>query len=245
VELCTRTRSIGANTHRGSVWRGTGEAVELPPAAAAVDLLRGAIDKIGSSVSLLYSRKEFYRDERFETVSDYPNAGATYTRAGLPPGEEGDRKWREICEEHNQDPNVKSFTLLEAPTTFTEGATQSPPWPLTELIALYVLAGKPLDPLLEALHPDPTEVNEERLHQAIEELRLKAGQLARLVRGGVIRQGPTTGDLSPPEQNASRFINRRSGEGASETDTRKLLKEHGISSSEFTRLKNLKIEPPQ
>jgi hypothetical protein len=225
--------------------RGTGEAIELPPAAAAVELLRPAIDKLGSSVSLLYSRREFYRDERFETVSDYPSASRTYRRAELPPGEEGDRKWRELCEEHNQDPSSSSIFVLEAPTTFAEGATQSPPWPLTELIALYVLVGKPLDPLLEVLHPDPAKVDEERLHKAIEALRLKAGQLATRVRGGIVRTGPSTGELSPLDQNAARFINRRAGEDASETETRKLLKELGISSSEFTRLKNLKIEPPQ
>jgi len=193
----------------------------------------------------LESRREVYRDERFDTVSDYPNASATYAREGFPPGEEWDEKWRELCVKYGHDPSVDSFFLPSAPITTSEGATRIPPEPLTQLIALYVLAGEPLEALLDALHPEPSEADRQRLHQAIEELWHKAGQLATLVRGGVIRRGPSTGDVSPREQTAARFISDQLSKGTPAEEIHAVLRKRGYSQQEITRLKNLKIEPPQ
>ena len=226
--------------------RGTGQAIELPPAKGAEDLFRQAIKNMERDLLLLDSRREVYREERFETVSDYPSASTTYYRDTiLLLYEDGEEQWRKLCEEHGQDPSIDHFFVPEAPATFPEGATQSPPEPLTELIALYILNGEPLDPLLEVLHPQPLEVNQERLRQAIGELRLKAGQLATLVRGGSIRRGPPTGELSSTELGIARSISKRLREGTSEAEIYKLLNEQGISPQEVTRLKNLKIDSPQ
>jgi hypothetical protein len=225
--------------------RGTGQALELPPAKRAEDLFRKAIKNMETGLLYLDSRREFYRDERFDTVSDYPNASATYAREGFPPGEEWDEKWRELCIKYGQDPSVDSFYLPSAPITTSEGATQHPPEPLTELIALYVLAREPLDPLLEALHPEPSEADQERLHQAVEELWHKSGQLATLVRGGIIRRGPSTGDVLPREQTAARFISDQLSKQTPEAEIRKVLRERGYSQQEIARLRNLKIEPPR
>ncbi len=225
--------------------KGTGQAIELPPAKEAEDLFRRAIKSLEKGLLALDSRKEFYRDERFETVSDYPQASGTYAREMYPTGEDWDKEWEKVCKEHGQEPNVDSFFVQNAPITISEGATQSPPEPLTELIALYVLAGMPLNPLLEALHPDPSSADHERLRQAVEQLRLKSGQLGTLVRGGRIRRGPSTGELSHHEQNAARFIQRRLRQGFSEAEISKLLSEHGYTRQYITRLKNLRIEPPQ
>jgi len=110
---------------------------------------------------------------------------------------------------------------------------------------LYVLAGEPLDPLLDALHPDPSEAQLQRLHQAANELLHKAGQLATLVRGGIIRRGPSTGELSPQDQNAASYITNQLRQGVPEAEIRELLSKLGFSQQEITRLKNLKIEPPR
>jgi hypothetical protein len=198
--------------------RGTGQAIELPPAKRAEDLFQSAIGKMEKALWTLDSRKEFYRDERFDTISDHPNASATHYRDISPLGEDGDEEWRKLCEWHGQDPSVDHFFAPVAPIATSEGAPQIPPEPLPELIALYVLAGEPLDPLLVALHPNPSEAKQKRPHQAVEELWHKAGQLATLVRGGIIRQGPSTGELSPREQSAARFISRRLREGVSESE---------------------------
>jgi hypothetical protein len=81
--------------------RGTDEAVELPPAAAAADLLRGAIERMKGNVSSLYSRKEFYRDDRFETTQHIPSASAAFRRDQFPDEE----TWRQKCEEYGEDPD--------------------------------------------------------------------------------------------------------------------------------------------
>jgi hypothetical protein len=189
----------------------------------------------------LDSRKEFYRDERFDTISDHPNASATYYRDVYPLGEDGDEEWRRLCEKHGQDPSVDHFFAPVAPIATSEGASQIPPEPLPELITLYVLAREPLDSLLETLHPNPSEAKQERLDQAVQELWHKAGQLATLMRGGIIRTGPSTGELSPREQSIARFINRRLREGASEAEIYKLLRKQGFSRAEVNRLKDLKL----
>jgi len=193
----------------------------------------------------LDSRREFYRDERFDTISDHPNASATHYRDVYPPGEEGDEEWRKLCERHGQDPSVDHFFAPVAPIATSEGASPFPPEPLPELIALYVLTGEPLHPLIEALHPNPLEVDQVRLDQAVEELWHKARQLATLVRGGIIRRGPSTGDVSPREQSAARFISNQLSKGTSEADIREVLRKRGYSQQQITRLKNLKIDPPQ
>jgi hypothetical protein len=221
--------------------RGTGQAIELPPAKSAENLFQAAIGEMERSLWTLDSRKEFYRDERFDTISDHPNASTTHYRDIFPPGEEGEEEWRKLCERHGQDPSVDHFFVPVAPIATSEGALQITPEPLPELIALYVLARKPLNQLLEALHPNPSEAEQERLDQAVEELWHKAGQLATLVRGGKIRRGPSTGDLSPREQSAARFISKRLHEGVPEAEIYRLLREQEFSPSEIRRLKDLKL----
>jgi len=221
--------------------RGTGQAVELPPAKRAETLIRKAIQNMETSWLYLDSRREFYRDERFDTISDHPNASATHYRDVYPPGEEGDEEWRKLCERHGQDPSVDHFFAPVAPIATSEGASRFPPEPLPALIALYVLSGEPLHPLLEALHPNPSEVNQERLDQALEALWHTAGQLATLVRGGIIRRGPSTGELPPSEQSIARFISIQLREGVSEAEIYELLRKRGLSQSEITRLRDLKL----
>src|SRR5215217_4849956 len=65
--------------------RGTGQAVELPPAKRAETLFGKAIRNMETDLSQLNLRREFYRDERFDAVSDYPETGTTFARESLPP----------------------------------------------------------------------------------------------------------------------------------------------------------------
>jgi hypothetical protein len=225
--------------------RGSGQAIDLPPAKNAEDMLRRAVERLRSDLLPLDSRTEIYKDERFEAVSDYPGASTTWYRDIFPPGAEGDEEWRKLCEKHGQNPGIDHFFAPHDPIFFPEGVTQNPPSPLTELIATYVLASEPLEPLLEALHPNPAEVDEERLDQAVDELRHKAGQLATIVRGGIIRRGPSTEDLSLSEHNAASFITSQLRQGVPAAELRALLRERGYSQQEFTRLKNLNIQSPQ
>jgi hypothetical protein len=225
--------------------RGTGQAIELPSAKRAEDLFRKAIRNAETDLLHLNLRREFYSDERFDAISDYPETSTTFARENLPPGEEGDEIWRKLCTRLGRDPSVGSFVLTPVPTITYLGATQSPPEPLTQLIAIYVIAGEPLDALLDALHPDPSGVDKERLHQAVDELWRKAGQLATLVRGGVIRRGPSTGEVSPYERSTAHYISHQLSKGIAKAQIREALRRLGYSQQEITRLMNLKIGPPQ
>jgi hypothetical protein len=240
-----KTNHCRENRGRRRAKRGTGQAIELPPARRAEDLFRKAIRNVETDLLHLNLRREFYGDERFDAVSDYPETSITFAREKLPPGEEGDEIWRELCIKVGHDPSVDSFVRTPVPTITYLGATQSPPEPLTQLIALYVLAGEPLDALLDALHPDPSEGDKQRLHQAVDELWRKAGQLATLVRGGVIRRGPSTGEVSPHERAAAHYISHQLSKGIAKAQIHEALRKLGYSQQEITRLKNLKIEPPQ
>ena len=97
--------------------RGTGQAPELPRAKRAEDLFGKAIRNMETDLSQLNLRREFYRDERFDAVSDYPETGTTFARESLPPGEEGDEKWRELSTKYGHDPSVDSFILTSVAMT--------------------------------------------------------------------------------------------------------------------------------
>src|SRR5215211_4932847 len=84
--------------------RGSGQAIDLPLAKNAEDMFRRAIESLLNDLLPLDSRREIYKDERFETVSDYPDASTIWYRDSFPPGVQGDEEWRKLCEKHGQNP---------------------------------------------------------------------------------------------------------------------------------------------
>ena len=123
------------------------------------------------------------------------------------------------------------------------GAMQHPPEPLTRLIATYALADEPLELLLHALHYNPSEIKQERLKQAIEELRHKAGQLAKFVYGGELRRGRTTGEENSEKHLIGWIVHREREAGLSDEEIRGVLERHGydIPLAEIRRLGNLRL----
>ncbi len=55
------------------------------------------------------------------------------------------------------------------------GAPTSPSLSLPALIAMYLLAGGKLDPLLEALHPNPTAETREQIARLVESKKKSGG----------------------------------------------------------------------
>jgi hypothetical protein len=119
-----------------------------------------------------------------------------------------DEDWKDICQRFGKDPHSETFELWNARFVEPAGATQSPQEPLTKLIAIYILTGLPLESLLGRLHFAPETVNEAELRRHIEGeivkkrrngktstqhipgLKTKAAQVAKLICGGTLRQGP-------------------------------------------------------
>jgi hypothetical protein len=238
---------------------GSGERQELPPAAEATPLFRQALQFLNEQVDLLETRKEYVQDERF-VAQDEHHAPIFWTR----PHGMSDDDWRALCEKLGQSSDSDGFELWESALVEPAGATQSPQEPLTTLIAVYLLAGLPPEPLLDRLHfaSETVDIEEIKRHlDGVEErkrgadgkiktqhkpgLKTKAAQLARLMRGGLLRRGPSTEELSPEEQNIIWYRQQRARDGVPDaTIFRELKEKRGLSKAEYQRLKKFRLDFP-
>jgi hypothetical protein len=207
--------------------RRTSEREELPPASAATVIFRIALVMLENDIAKLAKRREWLQGERF-VAGDY---------------ETGRVVLRLLSESVPVDPPIETVVQEDGDIAIPRGAGQSPAEPLTTLIGVAVLAGYPLPPLLRALHPDPSTIRAERLEQAVQEVKDKVRQLARLVRGGDIRRGPTTGEVSPLEQHAAWEMSGLLQAGATEQEIEDHLKELGFGKESISRLRDLHLDP--
>ncbi len=193
---------------------GEGDAKALPAASNAAPLFKEVLEELGAAVELLGARTEHLKDKRFV---------ATYTDTEVP-----------------TEPPSKGTVFY--------GAEQHPPEPLTTLIAMYALVEEgnpddPLKPLLAALHPKDWEPDQERLEQALNDLKHKAGQLATLVRGGRLRRGPSTEEISSQQHLVAWYIHHRREAGLLDEEILEGLSQLGINVTpeEMKRLGNFRL----
>lgn len=214
--------------------RGGGGAQELPPPAAATHLLHEALRRLQRDVDSLSHRRDYLKDGRF--VAEHVLSGErgeswrTHRRGDL-----SEEVWREYCEEYGADPSRDQF---DEPFDSVQpaGTLQSPPEPLSRLIAVYILSGYPVDLLLRKLHPNPEAISpktEQQLERHIENervgLKKAARTVASLVRGASLEAGRHTDELSPREEDARAYIEERRREGASDTQILEELRSgHGF-----------------
>lgn len=232
--------------------RKTGESTKLPRAGEAEDLFRealrslcryvdlpdppkgqptGFMDTIFSTESPLDSLEEHLQAERFisfELNRPNPEFIQKVRREDFS-GEE----WKQVCEEYGENPDQDHFWIDAEFGFYVHGATRAPADVLVKLIGTYVLADKPLEPLLEKLHPEPETVDKEQLERIIygkmdgdrhiDGLWDKVRQVARIVRGGTIRRGPSTESLSTEDVLTAWNISRLKEKGF----TYQQIHEHG------------------
>ncbi len=250
-----------------------GGAKELPPAREARDLLRKATQALNKIVDpppppievnaetfrqyldsqdIFNDLEEFLQGERF--VSSYvhrpdPDEVDVFRREDFT--EEG---WVEVCDAHGQNPFIDAF-VTDSVGVQPQGAKNTPNGMLVKLIGAYVLAGLPLDPLLEKLHPEPDKVDREQLKAFIygrttetgrhtEGMMDKVRQIARVVRGGTVRKGPPTEELSREELWTAWEITSWRSQGYSYSQIHEYLQHKGITLSEVTRLGNMRPQKP-
>jgi hypothetical protein len=238
---------------------GTGQRQELPSPAGAISLFKQALQLLNEQADLLEKREHYLQDGRFVAQNEHRDP-IIWTR----PHGMSDEDWGVLCEKFGQKPNSDRFELWDSDLVEPVGAAQSPPEPLTTLIAVYVLAGLPLEPLLERLHFAPETVNSEKLKrhidgvkekkrgkngkrktQHIPGLKTKAAQVARLIAGGTLQPGPSTRELSPQEQNIIWYRQQRERDGVPDATIFKELKEkRGLSKVEYQRLKKFRLLLP-
>jgi len=133
--------------------RGTGERVELPPAREAIPLFEEALDELRAAIEQLEGRKEYFQDGRF------------------------------VVETHVEGHAYEGGERVEFKGAHAGPGQQSPPEPLTSLIAIYILAGLPLEPLLSKLNSNPEDVDLDQLDLNIEGKRRKKGHTPGLRAG--------------------------------------------------------------
>ena len=204
-----------------------GEREELPPAAAAAGIFHAALIALKDDIVKLADRREWLQGERF-MAGDYQTGRVVL---------------RLLNEDSIVDPPAETVLQEHGEVAVPRGAGQAPAEPLTTLIGVAVLTGYPLPPLLRALHPDPSTIRAERLEQAVQEAKDKVRQLARLVRGGEIRRGPPTEEVSPLEQLAAWEIHGLLQAGATKREVEDHLKAMGFGKETVSRLRSLRLDP--
>jgi hypothetical protein len=125
---------------------------------------------------------------------------------------------------------------------------------LTTLIAVYVLAGLPLEPLLSTLNREPGDVDLDQLDLSIEGkrtskghtpgLKSKARHVARLIRAGNLRGGANTREFSADQHEAAWRLYRLEQQGLSSKDIEQKLRKHGLGRQDVAQLRKLGVPPP-
>lgn len=165
-----------------------GEIEELPEAAGAVPLFEAALDRLRRDMAWLPKRKEYLKGGR-RFVASHELSGKrgesvrVYDRDGV-----GPERWEGWCRERDLDPLADAHQVpwdYDAPLTVPK---DHPAWPLPELITAYVLAGKDMGDLVDALHPVPDQLDRTELDEAVARLRRFAELVAALVRGAAAGQ---------------------------------------------------------
>lgn len=98
-----------------------------------------------------------------------------------------------MCEAQGEDPQWEAIEVPVPPAAMR--STRQPWRGWTSLIAVYALKNRSIQPLVDALHPNPSSVNVDEHYNirgkngatkngVVTDLRVAAKKLARLVRGG-------------------------------------------------------------
>jgi hypothetical protein len=166
----------------------SGALVKLPPANAARNLFLDALEGLKTYVDSLDIEEDWlWGDKRYITAWVDRDVYEVIHRA-----ECSKEEWEELCERHGANPKETDAVDVRTVESGPAGLNRTPPEELAALIAAYVfspdgLKRRPLEPLLEVLHPDPAVADKEQLRAKIEEFAKVAGHLAMIVRGGSLR----------------------------------------------------------
>ena len=229
--------------------RGGGEPEELPLVADAIDLFRWALHTLEDDLAYIRHHRETLQDGRFVATVFYPKEEGlfpdVYRRELVSP-----ERWEEICAEHGMDPASTGVIHVPVDRLWLRGASPFPTQPVVRLIAAYLLCASTwpeVERLLEMLHPKPGEANREQIRRLLtgdtprrrrdDALRPIAKRIARLVRGGAVKQGLNAGRIAPFEHSAAAFWRDERERGVPEGEIRRvLIEDYGVDEDEVSRL---------
>ena len=220
----------------------------LPSREKAQELFRPLVAALQYGVEQLDLRKEYRQGGRF--VSMDVQTGSVLDASELT---------REALKEGRERLPKGAYEWREGTAEIPGGAAPWPPEPLTTLIALYALAEEPLEPLVEALHPDPSRVDWESIEKCVvgkDGLRRRARQLAAEVCGWKLGQGRHPEETDREQHNAALYVTQRTQEGASYDEIlhelraapgflKELKKRREITLQDVERLGALRLTSPE
>jgi hypothetical protein len=237
--------------------RGSGPVIEIPPASNATPLFREKLEALARANEDLRHRKEKLQGGLFHQSAVYTDP------VPIPREVFTEEQWELLVETHNLDPAATVFLDTDAKTWSLGGGTPAPQVPLPALIAAYILTAGDLRPLLATLYPgEPSAQIFEQIRECIEGkkntngatrdgLKVVAEQLARLVRGGPVRPGRNSAEVSRFEVNlACRITDDRKAGMPDQAIFDKLRSnppfalEDELTWDEFRRLRDLNLKMP-
>jgi hypothetical protein len=226
--------------------RKLGTPRELPPSRAAMELFRERIEVLGRAVEYLPKLVEGYQGGRF--------VGTFVERIPLGPSrdEVSEEEWEWLCKVLGPDTTGQGdwYPDLATPIEHPIDVSHVPPQPLVMLIAAYALAGGNMEALLKALHPNPSEVDAEKLSSLLhakksehseDGLFRKAEQLATFVRGGKTGRGAPPPGLSADEYVVACTITEFRERGWSEDRIHQTLAHLGYTIEKIADLGSLRL----
>jgi hypothetical protein len=243
--VCGETPAQADHCKRSRKARKSTEEVRLPSPQGAETFFRLALAWLEEDIESLSLFEERLQGERFVGSLDEPEEEELFLYQRM----FYKTDWEQICEAYGYEPAPNR--LLVEGANLAYGANQTPARPLVRLIAAHALVYDDLKLLLDILHPDPASIDEKKLSDKIDELELVAGQLAKIVRGGTLRRGPSTEDVSSEELRIAWVISAKRKEGVSDE---RILRETArmghhvygrcLTKDDISRLGDLKLEPP-
>jgi hypothetical protein len=225
---------------------------ELPATSDAQRLFWPLVEWVQRSVDRLYWRKEYWQDGRF-VVQEHVEMPIIFDH-----GTVDAETWEQLRKDHGVDEQGR---LLVKKGSFTQagGGSWYPAEPLPTLIALHLLSDEPLEPLVEALHPDPADAKWEALEKHVQGkdgLIRQARQVAALVRGSSrTSQGRHSEEVDTERHDAAMFIQKKRQEGIKDTEIldilrdkpflQELKKERQVTMKDLQWLGNLRLRLPK
>jgi hypothetical protein len=130
-----------------------------------------------------------------------------------------------------------------------------PPRELVMLIAVYALAGRPMEPLLKVLYPEHSEADMEEINKLLYETKFAGGSQNGLLRTAqqfaAAVYGRKVGRGAPPEQSAGEHllacrITKRREAGLTDEEIRQEILDSGreLGNEDFARLAKLERRFP-
>jgi hypothetical protein len=227
--------------------RKSGTPQELPPARDAMALFQERIEVLGRAVEALPKFVEGFQGGRF--------VGTFVERIPMGPSraEVSEEEWELLCEIFGPDPTSQGdwYPDFATPIEHPIDVTHVPPQPLVMLIGAYALAGGNMEALLKALHPNPPEVDAEKLSRLLhakksehreDGLFRKAEQLATFVRGGYTGRGAPPPGVSADEYVVACAITEFRERGWSEDRIYQKLAPLGYTREQIAHLGSLRLQ---